>query len=42
MEKETPGLEQLFLCLEGNAFTLTLQLIEFKQIFVEQITSTVE
>ena len=42
MEKEMLGLEPTCLCMEGNALTVTLKLIEFKQIFVEQITSTVE
>ena len=41
-ENETLGLEPTCLWLEGTAYTITLQLIEFKQIFLEQVSSTVE
>ena len=42
MKKETLGLEPTCSNLEGNALTITLQLIEFEQIFLEQVSSTVE
>ena len=37
MDKETLGLEPTSLSFEGNALTITLELIEFKQIFVDHI-----
>ena len=35
MNKGTLGLEPTSLCLDCNALTIKLELIEFKQIFVE-------